>query len=133
MIKTCAHVPGWRLPIGKDVNSSKELLMVLVLKKREMVQSRSFGNESSAVFRSFKISSIAASRTVNSGHIHVFYLESRTLKASIFGDEGWVSLDIDLLIPAKRGSPLASMSWVDDGRDQVSIGSVRRYSLFVFP
>jgi hypothetical protein len=42
-------------------------------------------------------------------------LESGTLKARIFGDEGWVSLDIDLSIPAKRGSPLASISWVDDG------------------
>jgi hypothetical protein len=33
------------------INSSKGLLVVL-LKKREMVQSRSLGNESSAVFRS---------------------------------------------------------------------------------
>jgi len=78
----------------------------------------------SSLRSSFKISSIAASRTGNPGHIHIFYLESGTLKARIFGDEGWVSLDIDLSIPAKRGSPLASISWVDDGRDQKRIGSV---------
>lgn len=61
----------------------------------------------SSLRSSFKISSIAASRTGNPGHIHIFYLESGTLKARIFGDEGWVSVDIGLSIPAKRGSGFA--------------------------
>lgn len=44
------HKDTYSLPTD-IINSSKGLLVVL-LKKRKMVQSRSFGNESSAVFRS---------------------------------------------------------------------------------
>jgi hypothetical protein len=73
---------------------------------------------------SFKISSIAASRTGTPDRLHIFYLESGALKARIRGDAGWVSKDVDLSIPPKKGSPLTSISWVDDGRDQVSIECV---------
>ncbi|KAF2652592.1 hypothetical protein K491DRAFT_695469 [Lophiostoma macrostomum CBS 122681] len=70
----------------------------------------------------FKIPSIAASRCDN-GHRQVFYLESNTtLKASVFGDNGWTFLGaLSPSVTPKPASPLAAVSWQDSGRDEVRV------------
>ena len=77
----------------------------------------------------FKFASIAAAKCQNVTYLQVFYLESTALKASIWGDSGWKYLgDLNPSIAPRLESPLAAISWREDGAIQVS-NSVLYYAL----
>ncbi|ORY11739.1 hypothetical protein BCR34DRAFT_652243 [Clohesyomyces aquaticus] len=68
----------------------------------------------------FKIASLAATRFPT--HIHVYTVESATLKLTIWGDSGWKFMGT--LIPdngPKQASPLTAVSWDEDGSDAVRV------------
>ncbi|KAF2790424.1 hypothetical protein K505DRAFT_364730 [Melanomma pulvis-pyrius CBS 109.77] len=68
-----------------------------------------------------KFASIATAKAYNETYLQVFYLESTSLKASLF-DGSWNDLgDLGPSIDPRLESPLAAVSWVLSGNIQIRV------------
>lgn len=69
-----------------------------------------------------KFASIATAKAYNETYLQVFYLESTSLKASVFDGGSWNDLgDLSPSIDPRLESPLAAVSWVLSGDIQVQV------------
>jgi hypothetical protein len=76
-----------------------------------------------------RFASIATSKCFNETLVQVFYLDTGSLKASVFDGEIWSDLDdLSPSIKPRYSSPLAAVSWNLNGNAQVSHCDSRSYS-----
>ncbi|KAF2704476.1 hypothetical protein K504DRAFT_449482 [Pleomassaria siparia CBS 279.74] len=69
-----------------------------------------------------KFASIASAKCFNETFLQVYYLESTTLKASMFDGASWSDLgDLEPSISPRQKSPMAAISWVLDSNVQLRL------------